>query len=448
MFLDNLDSQTRPSFKKAMKEAAASNVHYLTAGATDEIQVIDGGIGKEVKREMEVLTEKKLLEDRVFADQWAAGMSAMEKRIFLTHCGYEAHQNVMSRFDVEKVALRTGCAMTINGQNDEGIKPQGLPQYSFSPADADLPVQNYKGDFNDVDDEVGVIGEGGEVVEESADDVDDEVGVIGEGEEVRESEEEEEEEEILLVSNILSCQCTRNGTIKYICQCSGHAPEDTSLEPASMIQPKQVLLDFQERARADGSFPPSKPSPKRKKAAPKAKGAPRGRTKAASAGPSRASKRTRGSSGPPKSWNPERLYPSDEDESEEDVASLFKMPKWDRKLPKNVAAGETDGGAAPAEEIDLLDSDASPLKAPKLVASICDFGCPNPEDCIAPELTGSFCGAPGCSKQVHHLCLINIADNPKKHLWHKKFVDQWPSSKMCKRHCVQRVAVAEKGGKM
>ena len=169
-----------------------------------------------------------------------------------------------------------------------------------------------------MDDEVGVIGEGEEVVEESAD----------EGEEVRESEESEEEEEILLVSNILSCQHTRNGTIKYICQYSGYAPEDTSLEPASMIQPKQVLLDYrcQERARADGSFPPSKPSPKRKKAAPKAKGAPRGRTKAASAaGPSRASKRTRGSGGPPKSWNPERLYPSDEDESEEDVASLFKM---------------------------------------------------------------------------------------------------------------------------
>jgi hypothetical protein len=45
-----------------------------------------------------------------------------------------------------------------------------------------------------------VIGEGEEVVEESAD----------EGEEVRESEESEEEEEILLVSNILSCQCTSN----------------------------------------------------------------------------------------------------------------------------------------------------------------------------------------------------------------------------------------------
>ena len=53
-----------------------------------------------------------------------------------------------------------------------------------------------------------------------------------------------------------------------------------------------------------------------------------------------------------------------------------------------------------------------------------------------------------CFIGVALLCLINIADNPKKPLWCKKFVDQWPSSKMCKRHCVQRVAVAEKEGKM
>ena len=412
VFLDNLDGQTRPSFQKAMKEACNSACHFLTAGATDEIQVVDGGVGKEIKREIVALTEKRLIEDTAFFEQWSTGgLCASEKRIFLTHVGYQAHQNVMARFDVEKVGTRTGCLMTINGVGDPEIKPQGLPAYSFCPADADLPVQNKKGDFNDVaeENEAGLIGDEEEIFEDSG------------GEEEEEEHSSSEEEEVLLVSKIISCQYV-GPTIKYVCQYRGYEDDDTSLEPSSNIQPKSVLLDFQKQGQVDGTFPPEKPALKRK-------GAPNNgpNKKAKSAAGSSSNRVTRGSTlhfPTQRELDPDNLDDVDEE------ATAVKEPK-----------------VAVKEAIDLCDSDASPLKAPRLEPGICDYGCPDHSECLLPHENGRICGEPGCNKRVHHLCLIEYSENPKKPMWYKKFVDKWPSSAMCKRHCVKRVAMHERESK-
>ena len=49
-FLDNLDGQTKPAFQQAMKQCCNSVCHFLTAGATDEIHVVDGPMEALVRR--------------------------------------------------------------------------------------------------------------------------------------------------------------------------------------------------------------------------------------------------------------------------------------------------------------------------------------------------------------------------------------------------------------
>ena len=95
VFLDNLDGQTKPAFMAAMKEACNSFPHFLTAECTDELQVVDGGVGREIKRKATKLIEQKLLEDTEFFRKWThEGLSASEKRVFVTHIGFHAHKEV------------------------------------------------------------------------------------------------------------------------------------------------------------------------------------------------------------------------------------------------------------------------------------------------------------------------------------------------------------------
>jgi hypothetical protein len=253
--------------------------------------------------------------------------------------------------------------------------------------------------------EAGVVGDSEEVVESEGEDQ----------EEQEESSEEEEEEDKLQVSGILSCQYV-GATLKYLCQYRGYEECDTSLEPASNIQPKSVLQEFQDQGRQDGTFPPLKPSPKRKQ---RTASKPGGRKRAKASSSSGAYKTRSGGLKLPNSWV--RMTKSD---SEED--SELEELKVDE--------------AVVAEQVDLCNSEGETPKAPELVVGVCDYGCPNPDDCILKEATGRFCDAPGCTKRVHHLCLIQYAENPKKPQWYKKFNESHPSGAMCKRCLVAKVA--------
>ena len=412
LFCDNLSGQTKPGFQKALDKACNADGHFLTANASDEIQVIDGGIGKNVKDVAQQLLEKKLIEDEQFFLKWTGdGFTASEKRVFITHLCAEAWDIVMARVSVSKIARRTGCLMTIDGSEDDQILPQGLTEYSFKYEDGLIPATNVKGDTNDEwrdqleadeleETEGGVVGAREEVYEESSDEED--------------PESDEEEEEVLQVSAILNCSYF-GGTLKYLCQYKGYEEGDTSFEPKSNIQPKSMWEAFTQAGTADGTWPPPKPVAKRKKAV---KEKPRKRAACPSRNvPGRKVKNVveSGSSG--------------EEEEEEECAD----------------ASQAQAQAAPSQaamEVDLTLSDYEP-PAPVLTAGVCDFGCPNSEDCECADLTGRLCGEAGCFKRVHHLCLIAHGDNPKKPLYYKKFVDMWPSSAMCKRHCVARVIAHE-----
>ena len=69
LFMDNLDGQTCPPFRAALARCN-TKPHFYAAQATDEIQVVDGGIGKDLKHIAQQILEKRLIEDTVFYEKW------------------------------------------------------------------------------------------------------------------------------------------------------------------------------------------------------------------------------------------------------------------------------------------------------------------------------------------------------------------------------------------
>ena len=400
LFMDNLDGHIRVPFKKALMQQCNSAPHYLTAEATSEIQVIDGGPGKEVKDEGEKILEEMLLNDEEFFKKWTGpvGLTASDKRVLITQIMGKAHERVMARLDVEKVARKTGCLMTIDGSDDSLIQPQGLEDYSFSAEDALLPCFNVKGDNNDKEDlddvaveenEGGMVGELEEVI---ADEIDAE-----DEEEVSDSS--DEEEDVLQVRSIVSCEYV-GPTIKFVCQYVGYTDEDTSLEPRTNIQPKNVLTDFIAAQEKAGLYPPAKPVPKRKLAKPPAE---------------------------PLASKKSRVCPSRNVIQDGPVSELESQAIATAPLSEDV--------------MDLCDSDVEVPKAPELICGPCDFGKPNIAECVAADLPGRICGEVGCHLRVHHLCLINCSETKGKPAFYKRFVDKYPSSAMCKRHCLLKMTI-------
>ena len=131
LFCDNLSHQTTPEFADALQKTNTT-VHLLKGNCTDEIQVIDCGIGKKTKSLMATQCDS-WLEDDANLERWVSGkVSASERRILLTKWLATAWVEVCATTNFEKLGHRTGCLMTADGSEDNEIKPQGLPEYTFS----------------------------------------------------------------------------------------------------------------------------------------------------------------------------------------------------------------------------------------------------------------------------------------------------------------------------
>ena len=130
LFCDNLSHQITEEFKAVLKKSNTT-LHLLKGNCTDEIQVIDCGIGKQTKVKMAECCES-WLEDDENLDKWVSGkITASECRILLTKWFAEAWEEVGKSTDFERLGHRTGCLMTADGSMDSDIKPHGLTEYSF-----------------------------------------------------------------------------------------------------------------------------------------------------------------------------------------------------------------------------------------------------------------------------------------------------------------------------
>lgn len=161
MFIvDNLSGQTTEQFRLELKKHKAKR-HLLPTGVTDELQLIDDGVGVAVKNEMGNLFDLWAMEyDHL--ERWVADgqppdaergggpqpMAMWEKRVLITRLAAQAWENVCSRFDFEKASTRLGMRMTVDGSGDDKIKIQGMADYCFTDADG-----GEQGDMSDEGDD-------------------------------------------------------------------------------------------------------------------------------------------------------------------------------------------------------------------------------------------------------------------------------------------------------
>eukprot|EP00966_Prymnesium_polylepis_P075178 1744006-Prymnesium_polylepis.1 len=110
--------------------------HLLPGNTTDELQLIDAGVGHALKSEMAHLHDEWLSKDDNL-ELWTAATDfpAWRKRALVTWLAAQAWERVCSRFDFEAAAARLGMRMTIDGSGDELIRIQGTEHYSFSDED-------------------------------------------------------------------------------------------------------------------------------------------------------------------------------------------------------------------------------------------------------------------------------------------------------------------------
>ena len=109
--------------------------HALLAGNTDEIQVVDGGLGASIKREEEEVFDEWLEVEANYTEWSSARLSASRRRVLISQWYGEAYDRVCKTFNYTKVFDKTGSSLTIDGSDDDLIKIQGLDTFTFNQAD-------------------------------------------------------------------------------------------------------------------------------------------------------------------------------------------------------------------------------------------------------------------------------------------------------------------------
>ena len=128
---DNLHGQTTQTHLANLDRNRCKR-HLLPSNMTDELQLVDAGVGHALKTEMAHLHDEWLSKDDNL-ELWttATNFPAWRKRVLVTWLAAQAWENVCRRFDFEAAATRLGMRMTIDGSGDELIRMQGVEQYFF-----------------------------------------------------------------------------------------------------------------------------------------------------------------------------------------------------------------------------------------------------------------------------------------------------------------------------
>jgi hypothetical protein len=132
---DNLNAQRTDEFKRIMREDAKTLLWYLPPNETDALQAVDAGYGQQVKERMRMLQDLWLADDDNY-DGWISGsLTARDRRVLLTHWFAEALDQVNAREEtIRRYHEKVGNLMSITGEDDDKIRPEGLPSdvaYTF-----------------------------------------------------------------------------------------------------------------------------------------------------------------------------------------------------------------------------------------------------------------------------------------------------------------------------
>ena len=148
---DNLHGQTTRTHLTNLARNRCKR-HLLPANTTDELQLVDAGVGHALKTEMAHLHDDWLSKDNNL-ELWtaAADFPVWRKRVLVTWLAAQAWENVCTRFDFEGAATRLGMRMTIDGSGDELIQMQGVEHYCFNDEDGgESAFESEDDDFGEV----------------------------------------------------------------------------------------------------------------------------------------------------------------------------------------------------------------------------------------------------------------------------------------------------------
>ena len=145
LFCDNLDAHVCENRKKIF---AAGNVflYCLPPTVTEAIQAIDAGYGRSVRcaigRGLDAWLQ---LEDNMALWESEKGLSAAQRRVLISRLVSEANKEAVAN-DSMRVGCfeRTGMLLTLDGSDDDKIRPQGLSKKFLPvkvPAGVDLTAQ-------------------------------------------------------------------------------------------------------------------------------------------------------------------------------------------------------------------------------------------------------------------------------------------------------------------
>jgi hypothetical protein len=154
---DNLSGQTTKLHLKNLAKNRCKR-HLLPTGMTDELQLIDDGVGYALKNEMGHLLDAWLIVPGNL-ELWSAEgkeFPMWRKRVLITNLAAQAWDNITSRFNFEAAATRLGMRMTSDGSADNFIRIQGVASYTFTDADGGDPGAESEDEGVEVEEEVDV----------------------------------------------------------------------------------------------------------------------------------------------------------------------------------------------------------------------------------------------------------------------------------------------------
>lgn len=108
----------------------------LIAGCTDEIQVVDAGLGALIKRYYDDVVQEWFNVDRNWEEWTGANMTASRKRVLTTHWYGEGYNRACMSYNFPASFDHTGSNLTADGSGDNLIKLQGLDEFTFTLEDA------------------------------------------------------------------------------------------------------------------------------------------------------------------------------------------------------------------------------------------------------------------------------------------------------------------------
>ena len=125
-----------------------SNMPWVV-GCTDEIQVVDAGLGALVKRKTEEVQQEWIQDDKNWEEWTGPNLSASRKRVLTTLWFGEGYERACMSYNFTATFNRTGANLSADGSGDEAIKLQGLAEFSFTVDDARRDP--FTGEFTETD---------------------------------------------------------------------------------------------------------------------------------------------------------------------------------------------------------------------------------------------------------------------------------------------------------